>query len=442
MTQHTSTQQATEQAPSPAAAPPVPPVPPRRPFARHNLGTVIGFEFTRTVKKRRFWIATLAIPVVMAIVIGLMVLSYSSTSATEDAQKSAPLSFTYTDASGLITPSIAAAMGGHEVTDPARALQDVKDGTSEAYFAYPTDPATEPVQVYGTDVGVFDNGKYDAVATQLLTVSAQAAIGSPQLTAAASGEITTESQTFTNGQASGGFGAVIPPLMFLVIFYVSLILLSSQMLNSTLEEKENRVTEMILTTLNPTTLIIGKVTALFLVGLLQILVFLTPIVTGYLLFRDRLALPEVDLSTLTFEPGTMLVGALLLAGGFTVFTSVLVAIGAIMPTAKDAGTIFGPLMMLIFVPFYAISLIISDPHAPIVQAFTYFPLSAPVTAMLRNAFGTLTTVEAIIVIAELFILGLLILRLAVHLFRYGSIHYSGKLSIAGTFRQRTTPAGK
>ncbi|MCY1241472.1 hypothetical protein D9M72_543750 [compost metagenome] len=145
---------------------------------------------------------------------------------------------------------------------------------------------------------------------------------------------------------------------------------------------------------------------------------------------------------MTFEPGTMIVGALLLLGGFTVFTGVLVAIGAIMPTAKDAGTIFGPLMALIFVPFYAISLIISDPRAVIVQVFTYFPLSAPVTAMLRNAFGTLSPVESTIIIAELFITGILILRLAVHLFRYGSIQYSSKLSIAGTFGTRTARTGK
>ena len=37
---------------------------------------------------------------------------------------------------------------------------------------------------------------------------------------------------------------------------------------------------------------------------------------------------------------------------------------------------------------------VSDPRAPIVQIFTYFPLSAPVTAMLRNGFGTLSPLEA------------------------------------------------
>ncbi|MGO4807204.1 hypothetical protein AB4089_19030 [Arthrobacter sp. 2MCAF15] len=77
-------------------------------------------------------------------------------------------------------------------------------GRTGAYFAYPAEPATQPVKVYGTDQGVFENGKYDAVAKHLLTASAQAAVGSPQLTAAASGDVKTESQTFKDGQPSGG----------------------------------------------------------------------------------------------------------------------------------------------------------------------------------------------------------------------------------------------
>jgi ABC-2 type transport system permease protein len=143
MTQKTSTQ-----APSPAK-PAAPPPPPKRPFTQHNLGTVVDFEFTRTMKKRGFWIATLAIPVVMAIVFALIYLSNSSTAASEDAQKTAAMSFTYTDDSGLITPDIATAMGGRQASDPDKALQDVKDGLSDAYFAYPADIATQPVKVYG-----------------------------------------------------------------------------------------------------------------------------------------------------------------------------------------------------------------------------------------------------------------------------------------------------
>jgi ABC-2 type transport system permease protein len=409
-------------------------------LSQHNLGTVVGFEFMRTIKKKGFVVATLAIPVVLVVVFALILASNSSTEASADAQKNSELSFTYTDASGIIPPQLAQAAGGKSTGNPDTALAAVKDGTSEAYFVYPKDPAAEPVKVYGADLGVFENGKYEAVAKQLLTAAAQAQVNNPQLTAALAGGVAFESETFKDGKASGGVGSVIPPMLFLVAFYIAMILLSNQMLNSTLEEKENRVTEMILTTLNPTTLITGKIISLFAVGLVQMLVFLAPIAAGYLFLRDSLALPDLDLSSLVFEPAPLIVGALLLLGGFTLFTGVLVAIGAIMPTAKEAGTIFGPLMAAMFIPFYAYSLIISDPRSLIVQVFTYFPLTAPVTAMLRNGFGTLGPVEAGIVIAELFIVGILILRLAVHLFRYGSIEYGRKLSIAGTFRRKELAA--
>jgi ABC-2 type transport system permease protein len=132
---------------------------------------------------------------------------------------------------------------------------------------------------------------------------------------------------------------------------------------------------------------------------------------------------------LVFDPARMTIGALLLLGGFTLFTGTLVAIGATMPTAKEAGVFFGAMMAMIFIPFYIISLIVSDPHASIVQIFTYFPFSAPITAMMRNAFGSLSLREAAIVVIELFVFGILVLRLAVKLFQYGSIEYTKKLSI-------------
>jgi ABC-2 type transport system permease protein len=409
-------------------------------FSQHNLGTVVGFEFTRTIKKKGFAVATLAIPVLLVVLFVLIYASNSSTEATADAQKNSSLSFTYTDASGIIPAALAQAAGGKSAGDPDAALDEVKDGSSEAYFAYPDDPTKEPVKVYGADLGMFENGKYEAVAKQLLNTAAQSQVDNPQLAAALAGTVKFDAETYRDGELSGGIGAVIPPLLFLVAFYLAMILLSNQMLNSTLEEKENRVTEMILTTLNPTTLITGKIISLFAVGLVQMAVFLAPVLVGYLFFRDSLALPDMDLSTLVFEPWPLITGALLLLGGFTLFTGVLVAIGAIMPTAKEAGTIFGPLMAAMFIPFYAYSLIISDPKSLIVQVFTYFPLTSPVTAMLRNGFGTLSGVEAAIVIAELFIVGVLILRLAVHLFRYGSIEYGKKLSIAGTFRRKELAA--
>ncbi|HEY3437451.1 MAG TPA: ABC transporter permease, partial [Actinotalea sp.] len=405
-------------------------------MAQHNLGTVVGFEFFRVVTKRRFWVAALAIPLAVAAVFTLVIVSNSTTDQTAQAQKNAQFAFTYTDESGLVTQAVAAAYGGTRATDGGRAVADVKNGTVDAYFAYPADPAKQAVRVYGADKGIFENGKYDAVARQMLVTAAQQQIDSPALTAIARGDVTITSEAYKNGQVSGGINTVIPPLLFLLVFYVSIIMLGNQMLNSTLEEKENRVTEMILTTMNPTTLIVGKVISLFLVGLVQMLTFALPVVIGYVFFRSKLNLPDVDLSHLVLEPQPMIVGFLLLVGGFVLFTGTLVAIGAMVPTVKEAGTFFAPLMIMIFVPFYVVSLVVSDPKAMIVQVFTYFPYTAAVTGLLRNGFGSLTLAESAIVIVELFGLGFVALRVAVYLFRYGSIEYSKKLSLRSVLGRR------
>jgi len=104
--------------------------------------------------------------------------------------------------------------------------------------------------------------------------------------------------------------------------------------------------------------------------------------------------------------------------------------------------VFGLLIFAMFVPFYIVSLIISEPQALIVQVVTYFPLTAPVTAMLRNALGTLEPWVAGVVIAELFVLGAVVLRVAVRLLRYGSIAYTDKLSLRATVRRRPLRAGR
>ena len=416
-------------------------------MAQHNLGTVISFEFVRTVTKARFWIGTLSVPVIMAVVFGMIFLSNTSTSSAAEAQKNAQFSISYRDASGLITPADAAAFGAVPADSSDAGIRDVQSGAVDAYFEFPAHPEIAVVKVYGTDKGLFENGKYAAVAQAMLARAVAVKIGSPQLSSLASGSAQVETVTYQGSEVAGGMNSVIPPMAFLVVFYGLVVLLAGQMLNSTLEEKENRVTEMILTTLKPTTLITGKVLALFMVGLVQVAVFASPVLVGALFSRDALRIPEFEASQLIFDPLRMTAGFLILVGGFALFTTTLVAIGAVMPTAKEAGNFMGVMIALIFIPFYSVSLVVSEPHSPIVQVFTYFPFSAPVTALLRNAFGSLSVTEAALVIAILYVGAAVMLRVAVRLFQYGSISYTSKVSIrtalkAGSRHAVAAPAEK
>jgi ABC-2 type transport system permease protein len=406
-------------------------------MARHNLSTVIAFEFRRTITKRRFWAITLILPILVFGLGALIVASNVSTANTADQQKNARFEFLYSDASGLIDPGIAKQYGGTEIRSEAEGVEEVQIGGTPAYFAYPADPAKQTVRVYGEDAGVFQNSKYSAVAQSLLAASVERKLGDPTDVAVLRGDVSTSTTTFKDGKRAPGFEAILPALLFLAAFFIVIVFLGNQMLNSTLEEKENRVTEMILTTINPTNLLIGKVVSLFAIGIIQLAVFALPMLIGFLFFRDQLQIPSLDLSGLVFDPQKMIVGALILIGGFALFTGTLVAVGAVMPTAKDAAPVFSVVIFAVVIPLYASGFAISSPQSPIVQLLAYFPFTAPITSLILNAFGSLPLWQAIIIIVELFVLAVVVLRIAVRLFRYGSIEYSSKVRIRDVLGRRS-----
>lgn len=158
-------------------------------MAQHNLGTVVSFEFFRTISKKRFWAGTLSVPLIMAVVFGLIYISNTATASAADAQENAQFSISYTDASGLITPEQAAAFKAEKAASADEGIEAVKTGTVDAYFDFPADPATDAVKVYGADEGLFENNKYSAVAQSMLTQAVNARIGTEENRSGGRGEV-------------------------------------------------------------------------------------------------------------------------------------------------------------------------------------------------------------------------------------------------------------
>ncbi len=392
----------------------------------HNLATVISFEFLRTITKPKFWLLSLAVPIMIGLVVALITFSNST---AQETTTSSTAGFSYLDNSGLINPAVADAMGGTLVTDAAAARQQVIDGRLDAFLEFPVDPVTEPVLIAAQDQGLFDSGRYSAVATTLMEQSVALRIGDRQLATLAVQPISTDTTSYTDGQVSKGPLSLLLPGMFLILFYMAVVMLGNQMLNVTLEEKENRVTEMILTMMNPTTLIVGKVIALVLIGLLQALVVAVPGVAALFILPRTFNMPQFDLSSIPIEFGPLAMGFAIVVSGFLLFAGMLVAIGAVMPSAKEAGSAFGVVVVLLFLPLYAFALIVSDPNGLVSTVFTYFPLTAPVTALVRNATGNLAWWEGMLVVGIIATFAAVFLSLGVKLFRTGAISYNSKVSI-------------
>lgn len=405
----------------------------------HNLKTVFVFEVVRTLKKKTFWITAFSFPVVITLVFAVIFFSNQATEQATLDTKNQKFSLAITDEAKIIDPELITQIKARTVTDKTDGIEQVKQGTIDAYFYYPTNIDNQKVEVYAKDVGLFDNNRYQGTAEALITQSAIANVD-PQTLAILQKKVNYDSVTYKNGTEYDGFKQLIAPGLFLVLFYVLIAMFGSQMLTSTTEEKENRVIEMILTTIKARTLIIGKILSLILLSLIQIVAILIPILLIYLQFGSQLALPNIDLTNLPLDPLRIAIGAALFAASFMLFTGLLVAIGAAMPTAKEASGFFGVVMMFIFGPLYAFTLFISAPQSPIVTFLSYFPLTAPIPLMLRNAVGNLSVSEAIIGITILTASAAVVLAVAIRLFRFGALEYSKRLSLKALFvANKNTP---
>jgi ABC-2 type transport system permease protein len=393
------------------------------------LKITFWFEFIRTINKRSFWIRTLAIPALLAAVIALSVFSNKASDQADQLAKQESFKIAILDQSHLITPDVIAGANITVLSGKEAGVQAVKTGQTDAFFYYPEHPSKQTVEIYAKDEGLNKNAKYESAATAILQASLVQTSGSPERAALLQKPPQTNLTAYDHGEPTKGFGRVIAPGIFLILFYATIVLLGNQMLTSTTEEKENRVIEMVLTSVSARTLIIGKILALMALGAIQIMAMVVPLLVAYFGFRSQLHIPQLDLNQISFAPAPIIVGALLFIGSFLLFTGVLVAVGSAMPTAKEASAFFGFVMLVMFIPAYALAAIISSPEQLIVQGMSFFPLTAPITLMLRNAVGNLSTMEAVIGLIILYVSGVVALALAVRIFRYGTLEYSRRIGV-------------
>lgn len=392
----------------------------------HNLKTVYKFEVLRTLKKKSFWIMALLFPIMMGAVIGVVVASNQATEDAANKMKDAEFSMFVTDDSRLISPQALSSIGATQPVSKQAGIDAVKSGAIDAYFYYPADLTKDKIEIFGQDVGMFDNSRYESVAKAILQQSVSGSVN-PSIAAVLSNNAQSAVSTYRDGALYDSFKEAIAPGIFLVLFYFLIAMFGNQMLTSTTEEKENRVIEMILTTVQAKTLIIGKVLSLITLAIVQAVIFLTPVIVGYLLLHDQLSLPSLDLSDIPLNPGRIASAVAIFTASFLLFTGLLVTVGAASPTAKEAGSYLGIVMILIFGPLYAVSLFVSSPESPLVRFLTFFPFTAPIPALLRNAVGNMSGLDTAIVISTLVLTAAIVMWVAVRVFKSGAIEYSRNL---------------
>ena len=196
------------------------------------------------------------------------------------------------------------------------------------------------------------------------------------------------------------------------LFYFIMLVGSGYLLRSVVTEKENRTVEVLLLSLHPRELMVGKILGLSVVTLVQLGVWFSG---GTVILNRGAAL--LDVSAFTFPPGFFVWAILFLVLGFLLFASVMAAAGAIAPTAREGNQV----AWLLIIPLLPTLMFGDEPNNPVMLVLSLFPFSAPSAMVTRLAFGEVPLWQTIVSLLGLAGTTYLMVVFAGRFFRAGNL---------------------
>ncbi len=382
------------------------------------IKTVVKFEVVRQLKKPSFWIAVLFMPIFIGVVFAISFFAGAdSVDTTPEISEDTVVAIT--DDAGVLPKENPFS----KYTTEEDGIEAVKKGEVDLFFYIPKDfLETKKAEFYhiseGLEIFNFDGNYLKAILSQY---SRQKVDPIDAMTIAGEYEINDNKLT-TTGEPSNALGKAIIPFAILAIYFIFMVMFGSRLLMTVVEEKENRISEMILTDISSKHLIIGKIIGMLILGVIQILVMVVPVIIILFIMRDNPAVSSI-VGMIEIEPVSIITNVILVVSSIVLFAVANTLVGVLVPTARDASQYIGPVVIASVLPLYFMQAFMATTPGVIVHFLTYFPLSTPVALMLRSAFGTLTPVELIIGLAEIIILAVLILKLTITLFQKNAINF-------------------
>ncbi|MCP2262459.1 ABC-2 type transport system permease protein [Streptoalloteichus tenebrarius] len=165
--------------------------------------------------------------------------------------------------------------------------------------------------------------------------------------------------------------------LFLLFFSVQTF--GSMVAQGVVEEKSSRVVEILLSTVRPWQLMVGKVLGIGLVGLVQ-LVIIGGVALGAAIGADVLTLPDAAVGTLASVLGWYLIG-------FFLYAMILAASAALVSRQEELGSVLTPVLMLLMVSFFVGFTLLRNPGNKLVEVLSLIPPFGPVLMPSRIALG-------------------------------------------------------
>lgn len=427
-----------------------------------KIGIIVAREFNERVRKKSFVITTILMPVLM---IGLMmapalIMRYSQGETRH---------ISVIDQSGLIAAGLES---NKEVVYSTTGLS-LEDARSELTDQFGVLWIGEDIATNPGNLRLYTNGSSSLMVEESIAGQISDLIEKEKLKAydienlsqilqdvetrvSLEGKVIRNDQTDEDGtdsQATSSAVATGMGFVLAMILYMFLIIYGAMVMQSVIEEKNNRVLEVVVSSVSPFKLMLGKILGVASVAVVQVVIWAVLVVGVGTLVMPHILSPEMmggveAMRAGTFDAATAGVDAemiqtiatatdfgsligiftyllLYVVGGYLLYSAMFAAVGSSVDNVQDAQQLQTPIMIPIIASIFVMMTVMKDPNSPLVFWCSMIPFTSPVVMIARIPFG-IPAWEIVTSLVVLYATFIGMVWLAAKIFRVGIFMYGKK----------------
>ena len=430
----------------------------------NKLRLIIAREYMSIVGRKSFIIMTLGMPLLFILIAAVPIGMAYLNDKGSDVQQIAVIDETGRYAAALHSDDIYSfvALKGDTVTN-AREFYDKSNGSVSAIVIIPRNvDSIGVVNIYSEGtitpslVSMIRRTLADTIQNAHL-----AALGIPNLQEMVdkahvdvdvrSIKWSDEGEQESSTDAAMGLGFLLS-----FITYMFVLMYGAMIMNIVIEEKTNRIVEVVVSSCRPFQLMLGKIIGVGLVGLTQMAIWIALLaIVGTIAgsafglggmatanvspeamatVQDMGAMESITRQVLSINYVPILVNFVLyFLGGYLLYSSLFAGLGSAVDQASDASQFTTPVILIMLIAFYAGIACAENPMGPMAVWCSIIPFTSPVVMMVRLPFGV-PTWQLVLSIVLLFGTALAITWMAARIYRRGILHYGQKASFKDLFK--------
>lgn len=428
----------------------------------NKLGTVIRFSLMSKIRKRSFIITMIVVAVLITILANV---PYFINKYMNDEDKPLTIGLLYEqqpaiaaklqEISGQIPQNSFKLLDYKEPVSSENLQKEIEEGTIDGYLQFGASaepssgfPAVSLVTKSGSKFegnlqttlqSLLQNVKLQTIAGGSLSDAQLTELGQPVLvTEQKAGDQAGGTADGTKGGAAGDkskesdeakLANYLYVYALIILFLLINTMTGSMIASEVTSEKSSRIMEILITSVSPLTQMFGKIIAMFVLGMMQI-VFFTLVVVGNIAMpqnRDAIMDLGVDLTQISLD--VFLYGLLFYILGYFLFATLFAAIGSLVSRTEELGQAIMPISLILMVSFYIGLFCIPTPNSMLIKIASFVPVTSPISMLVRIGMGEVAGWEIGVSIGILLLSILLFGWLSAKIYRTGVLMYGKRPSL-------------